>query len=326
MRKNDDQRKFEMEWRNVEKTIREHKRAMNKLHPPRRRVRYADVRSHTNLHAMKRCRVRSQKGNTEEIYVPSANYRTYNWWDCGPLEIRIEGPKYFTQSEWLSSHPARSPKNAARTACGSDPETQTDRSEVTSHNDRALLVSLDGLVHAASTFHVEGEKRKPKRRRKKCSVRYPWRLYIPKGTVDPISLAPLDELRYPPFALAIFPPFLPVGGWPHVGTNDRKALDATKRDEQKRARLFLREEEFRHREHAGANSVGNEVGCQYHLFDGRALADFLISTGQFFNPITRRILTRDEIVGLDSYLERHGLERIRRGTVTDAYDRVVNGV
>ena len=42
-------------------------------------------------------------------------------------------------------------------------------------------------------------------------------------------------------------------------------------------------------------------------FDGKVLASYLISTGQFNHPISRRALTRDECAALDSYLSEHQL-------------------
>ena len=44
-----------------------------------------------------------------------------------------------------------------------------------------------------------------------------------------------------------------------------------------------------------------------HLFDGRVLACYLLSQLQFIDPLNRRDLTREELVNLDQYLERHDL-------------------
>lgn len=38
------------------------------------------------------------------------------------------------------------------------------------------------------------------------------------------------------------------------------------------------------------------------LFDGRVLATYLISTGNFVHPISRRELTREDCLALDQYL------------------------
>ena len=79
---------------------------------------------------------------------------------------------------------------------------------------------------------------------------------------DPISLEPLNRLRFPPFEL---------------GT------DAT---------------------HAT-------------YFDGRMLANYLVSTGSFLHPISRRDLTREECVRLDDYLRQH---RLGNAGVLHAFD------
>jgi hypothetical protein len=42
-------------------------------------------------------------------------------------------------------------------------------------------------------------------------------------------------------------------------------------------------------------------------FDGRVLANYLVSTGSFIHPISRRELTRDECKRLDAYLREHRL-------------------
>ena len=44
-------------------------------------------------------------------------------------------------------------------------------------------------------------------------------------------------------------------------------------------------------------------------FDGRALALYLVSSGNFHHPISRRELERHEVTSLDAHLQRHGLAR-----------------
>ena len=41
-------------------------------------------------------------------------------------------------------------------------------------------------------------------------------------------------------------------------------------------------------------------------FDGVTLAAYLVSTGQFFHPISRRELVREDCASLDEYLVEHG--------------------
>eukprot|EP00537_Pseudo-nitzschia_pungens_P012774 CAMPEP_0172382354 /NCGR_PEP_ID=MMETSP1061-20121228/302_1 /TAXON_ID=37318 /ORGANISM="Pseudo-nitzschia pungens, Strain cf. pungens" /LENGTH=1111 /DNA_ID=CAMNT_0013110199 /DNA_START=291 /DNA_END=3626 /DNA_ORIENTATION=- len=76
-----------------------------------------------------------------------------------------------------------------------------------------------------------------------------------------------------------------------------------------------------------------------NLFDGRALAFYMVSQLQFIDPFTRRDLTRPELVNLDRYLDRYGSgnpnnrrntnnnnnnnnkqARAKKLRVTDAYD------
>ena len=48
-----------------------------------------------------------------------------------------------------------------------------------------------------------------------------------------------------------------------------------------------------------------------HLFDGRVLAFYVVSTGTFLNPMSREELTHDDCAALDAYLKRHGLAAAR---------------
>jgi hypothetical protein len=82
----------------------------------------------------------------------------------------------------------------------------------------------------------------------------------------PITLEPLSDLPYPPFAL--------------TDHNDRQ-----RRDE---------------------SSPGNDTTkscCQY--FDGLALAAYVVSRSAFVNPLTRASLSYDDCVRLDTYLQEH---------------------
>jgi len=55
----------------------------------------------------------------------------------------------------------------------------------------------------------------------------------------------------------------------------------------------------------------------YHLYDGRALAYYMVSQLQFIDPLNRRDVTRDELVNLDRYLRAHGFRNLN---VCEAYD------
>ena len=72
----------------------------------RRKGKYSDKRSLTNLHAIKRKMFRDQrKYSFEDYYVPNMNLTTYNWWDCKPsnsASSRFSNIKYFKwDSEFL---------------------------------------------------------------------------------------------------------------------------------------------------------------------------------------------------------------------------------
>eukprot|EP00971_Amphidinium_carterae_P252210 5007347-Amphidinium_carterae.1 len=53
-----------------------------------------------------------------------------------------------------------------------------------------------------------------------------------------------------------------------------------------------------------------------HWFDGAFLASFLVSSGQFIDPVNRRPLSIGECASLDEYLEAHALPPVH---VEDAY-------
>ena len=63
--------------------------------------------------------------------------------------------------------------------------------------------------------------------------------------------------------------------------------------------------------------IVKEEKQHFHLFDGRVLAVYLVSTLQFIDPLNRRDLTRDEVKNLDAYLAKHHLKKMR---VLEAYD------
>mmetsp|Transcript_10549 Transcript_10549/g.13713 ORF Transcript_10549/g.13713 Transcript_10549/m.13713 type:complete len:850 (-) Transcript_10549:53-2602(-) len=93
--------------------------------------------------------------------------------------------------------------------------------------------------------------------------------------VDPISLDPLDKLQYPPFVLVV--------NAPSEGEPDLIRFPKTKEE----AKDF-------------------DIN-QYHLFDGRVLAYYLVSQMQFIDPLNRRDLSTAELSHLDCYLKEHML-------------------
>ena len=58
-------------------------------------------------------------------------------------------------------------------------------------------------------------------------------------------------------------------------------------------------------------------GTRSSFFDGKILATYLVSTGQFAHPISRRELTRDDALRLDEHLRS---TRTGKPCVTHAFD------
>jgi len=145
-----------------------------------------------------------------------------------------------------------------------------------------------------------------------------WKKSIPEESVDPISLEPLCELEYPPFAIvADGLPYTPVfpGDWPPADPADETS------EEEGRELAILRSQwgealpKFKSEESGDYKPLTER---RFNLFDGQILAFYLVSTLQFIDPYNRRDLTRDELRALDAYLSRHGL---KRAGVVEAYDQ-----
>eukprot|EP00934_Nitzschia_sp_Nitz4_P008013 Nitzschia sp. Nitz4//scaffold179_size51476//25531//29865//NITZ4_006927-RA/size51476-snap-gene-0.97-mRNA-1//-1//CDS//3329539219//8003//frame0 len=171
--------------------------------------------------------------------------------------------------------------------------------------------------------------KKPQQQKKKQGPRkrYPWRRYIPQGTVDPITLENLVSLEYPPFALVVDAPYDPVPIWPiPQPSNDQRpdppTTQKTPADVEQLHRQRLAEQ-WGNRIVQDPNESEQKPAPldptqrHYNLFDGRALAYYIVSELQFIDPLNRRDLTRPELVQLDRYLVRHGFTGLN---VTDAYD------
>ncbi|EJK46364.1 hypothetical protein THAOC_34968 [Thalassiosira oceanica] len=145
-----------------------------------------------------------------------------------------------------------------------------------------------------------------------------WKKSIPEESVDPISLEPLCELEYPPFAIvADGLPYTPVfpGDWPPADPADETS------EEEGRELAILRSQwgealpKFKSEESGDYKPLTER---RFNLFDGQILAFYLVSTLQFIDPYNRRDLTREELRALDAYLSRHGL---KRAGVVEAYDQ-----
>jgi hypothetical protein len=58
-----------------------------------------------------------------------------------------------------------------------------------------------------------------------------------------------------------------------------------------------------------------------YFFDGKVLANYLVSSANFVHPVSRRPLTREEVLSLDAYLEKH---KCGNACVTHVFDRWVD--
>jgi hypothetical protein len=181
----------------------------------------------------------------------------------------------------------------------------------------------------------EGEKSVSKgpKRNKKNKNKHSWKQLLPIDAVDPISLEPLSSLHYPPFALTISPPYEPILEWPVVPKKDtteckegqtKKETTDLKEEAKKREQQVMEEQwgalllsQKKSTDITLENEIPSSTQKHYHLFDGKVLAYYLVSTLQFIDPLNRRDLTRQEISNLDAYLAKHQLKKMR---VLEAYD------
>jgi hypothetical protein len=170
---------------------------------------------------------------------------------------------------------------------------------------------------------IKKKKRRPRNRRPKSTK--PWLSSIPAGTVDPISLDPLEELDYPPFALVMEPPYIGIfpGMWPPPDVSndeDKKVggIKEEKKEERGREEEILKEQwgegvvpqtssTSNGKMTSGSADSQSMQGRQFYLFDGYVLAGYLTRTLQFINPYNRRDLTREELAALDAYMVVHKL-------------------
>ena len=162
-----------------------------------------------------------------------------------------------------------------------------------------------------------------KRNKKKKNNKHPWKQMLPNEAVDPISLEPLSSLHYPPFALTISPPYEPVLEWPVPENDTTKPTSDLVKEAKKREQQVMEEQwgallsQKKSEDVTIENQIPLSTQKHYHLFDGKVLAYYLVSTLQFIDPLNRRDLTRQEISNLDAYLAKHQLKKMR---VLEAYD------
>lgn len=177
----------------------------------------------------------------------------------------------------------------------------------------------------------QNQRRKKNNNNDNTAQRYPWRSHIPEESVDPITLESLHTLLYPPFALYAEMPYEPIESFPLPnGENVSVALEQQETQEERQKRIL--QEQWGDKiiapsaKSMSETSQNNDVALtgpnlvkdrHIHLYDGRALAYYMVSQLQFIDPLNRRDLTRDEIVNLDRYLKRHGFQDLN---VVEAYD------
>ncbi len=169
----------------------------------------------------------------------------------------------------------------------------------------------------------DSNKKKRNRKRNATDKQYPWKSKVPEDAVDPITLDHIRDLKYPPFALVANEPYLPVEEWPIPDVSP--VPDTPRETEEDRQRRILAEQwGEQHGIVIDADLKNDDTteildlrGRHVNLYDGRALAYYMVSQLQFIDPLNRRDLTRDEINNLDRYLRRHAFHDLN---VTEAYD------
>jgi len=164
--------------------------------------------------------------------------------------------------------------------------------------DKAAAGVIAATFHTAGPYDASVKVDKPGSKPEPADAThnsFPWRSSIPDSSVDPITLEPLDSLPYPPFAISNDAPFAIVAEWP--------TLERTRINGPQRRSLY------------SPSSPDQNVT----LYDGRALAYYMVSKLQFKDPMSQRSLTREEIKNLDNYLDKHGFRQPDL-LVVQAYD------
>jgi len=179
---------------------------------------------------------------------------------------------------------------------------------------------------------------------KSNAKKFPWRKEIPSGAVDPITLDPLKSLQYPPFALCATKPYVPVKEWPvkdddYAAEKDTKMAVNNDKQRQEEENIKRLQEQWGSLPTKNAGAIATNASSHHHqqkqqldkdlpppskrpynLYDGYALAFYLVSQLQFIDPLNRRDLTRDELVNLDRYLVKYSSRQNKAINVTQAYD------
>mmetsp|Transcript_46046 Transcript_46046/g.111516 ORF Transcript_46046/g.111516 Transcript_46046/m.111516 type:complete len:841 (+) Transcript_46046:650-3172(+) len=219
--------------------------------------------------------------------------------------------------------------NANSNAPSGQGQGQGRRRQRGKQGNQASANQSSNAPQQANQQNNQGKKGKGKNNRKrnnnkKGQKKYPWRKSIPQGTMDPITLENLISLEYPPFALVATEPYTPVPVWPlPQNSSGGQATEPAKTESVEEVNRKRLQEQW------GSSVLQSDAQEQekeedlplekrhLHLYDGRALAYYLVSQLQFIDPLNRRDLTRPELLNLDAYLKRHGYNDM---SVTEAYD------
>lgn len=247
--------------------------------------------------------------------------------DAAPSSPRTEQALEFIADSLADVSISNTDKNDKQRA---DNPRQHQRKGNKNNNDSGSTDTrnVKNQSHDTSTQPSEVNKKKKRRnrnrRRNKMTESRPWLSAIPPGTVDPISLDPLDELAYPPFALVMDEPYTPIypGMWPPCDmeeTDEKKEADKSDAEKDREVSILKaqwgegvvpkeRAEDAKKNGTRSAAADSTSVSCrQFYLFDGYVLAGYLTRTKQFINPYNRRDLTRPELEALDTYMNVHKL-------------------
>ena len=167
----------------------------------------------------------------------------------------------------------------------------------------------------------------------------------------------LDKLSYPPFAVVVEPPYVPIlpGMWPPPEPEEGEEEEKEDSEEVENTATTVKENILNggggnsgkdremeilkqqwgdqgvtvaataqkstaandNNEESPATTSNSIKGRHVNLFDGRVLAYYLVSTLQFIDPYNRRDLTRLELQALDTYLSIH---KLGNAGVAEAYD------
>jgi hypothetical protein len=209
-----------------------------------------------------------------------------------------------------SATPSRQNKNRRRNKSKQSASGEKEGEEIQDQSSGKGNAPQQGRKKGNQTRPVKGDRN-----------RFPWRRYLNNSYVDPITLEPLNTLPYPPFALCADAPYVPVAKWPVPEEKDAPKPNAE--TEIERQARVLQEQwgsvpiKIQQIESKDAEQPPPLNKRKLNLFDGRALAYYMVSQLQFIDPLNRRDLTRDELVNLDEYLKRAGFNDLN---VTEAYD------